>query len=63
MRKKDTAAEKEAGWEFTLPGYIFNPLNWLLVILIVMAVILTFILATKIINQRSEIQTTTTKSQ
>ncbi len=46
--KKDVRKEKyEEGWEFTIPKYLINPLNWLLVILIVIAIMLSFVLATK----------------
>ena len=61
--KKDLTKEKyEEGWEFTLPGYIFKPLNWLLALLIVIALLLFFVLITKVTNRQSLNQTVTTHS-
>lgn len=61
--KKDLAKEKyEEGWEFTLPGYIFNPLNWLLAILIIIALLLSFVLVTKVTNKENRVQNITTQS-
>lgn len=45
--------EKEAGWEFTLPRYVSDPFNWLLAILIIIALVLFFVLVTKIISKQS----------
>ena len=62
--KNDLTKEKyEEGWEFIVPRYLINPLNWLLVILIVIAIILTFILVTKTANQQHKAQATVTNSQ
>lgn len=37
----------EPGWEFTLPGWALKPYNWILGILIVIALILSIILFNK----------------
>ncbi len=61
--KKDLTKEKyEEGWEFTLPGYIFKPLNWLLVILIIIALLLSFVLIAKITNKENGAQVIKTQS-
>lgn len=62
MIKKDTTMEKEAGWEFTLPQYIVNPFTWVLMILIVIALILSFVLVTKVTNKPNMDQAVTTKT-
>lgn len=41
---------KEAGWEFTLPGYITNPFTWLLLLLAGIALFLLFVLVNKVIT-------------
>lgn len=62
MEKKDSTIVKEAGWEFTLPGYVANPFNWVLAILILIAVVLSFVLITKFINTQDVNQITTKQS-
>ncbi len=55
--KKDLTKEKyEEGWEFTLPGFLFKPLNWLLAILIVIVLFLSFVLITKITDKENGAQ-------
>ena len=39
--------ELEPGWEFILPEWIAKPYNWLLVILVVVALILSIMLFNK----------------
>lgn len=61
--KKDLTKEKyEAGWEFTLPGFLFNPLNWLLAILIVIALLLSFVLIARITDKENGTQIIKTQS-
>lgn len=62
MSDMDIKQEKEAGWEFTLPQYVMNPFNWFLVVLIIIALILSFNLIIKIVNQQNGVQTSTTQS-
>lgn len=62
MEKKDTEILKEPGWEFTLPGYVANPFNWILAILILIALILSFVLITKFTNTQNVNQITTKQS-
>lgn len=53
---------KEAGWEFTLPGFVANPLNWVLAILILIALILSFVLLSKFTDAQNINQITTKQS-
>lgn len=62
MKEKDTKIAKEPGWEFTLPAYVANPTHWVLAILTLIAVFLSFVLITKITSTQSINQTTTKQS-
>lgn len=42
--------DREAGWEFTLPGSVTSPLIWLLLLLSGIALFLLFVLVNKVIT-------------
>ena len=62
MKKDLTKGKYEEGWEFKLPGFLFNPLNWLLAILIVIALLLSFVLITRITEKENGTQIIKTQS-
>lgn len=40
--------QEEAGWEFTLPGYVTSPITWIFFILLGIALFLLFVLINKL---------------